>query len=158
MAACSFSSRRGFLGGAGSALAASALVRPAAAHGADGVAPAADSNDAIPFHGFHQGGIETPHQRHIVFASFDLVAEQLSDVTGLLRDWTEAAVRLTRGNAFGLGPRRLTLTFGFGPGMFEKNGHDRYGLKARRPAPLVDLPRFAGDQLDPAQTEGDLCI
>ncbi len=58
----------------------------------------------------------------------------------------------------GLGPRRLTLTFGFGPGLFEKDGQDRYGLRASRPAALVDLPRFNGDQLIAGQSGGDLCI
>ena len=38
------------------------------------------------------------------------------------------------GEAIGLGPARLTLTFGFGPGLFEKDGKDRYGLASRRPA------------------------
>ena len=62
------------------------------------------------------------------------------------------------GEALGLPPRRLTLTFGFGPGLFEKDGHDRYGLKAARPAALVDLPVFPGDQLVAASTGGDLSV
>lgn len=131
---------------------------------------------ALPFFGAHQAGIATPLQTHLVFASFDVTAESRSTLVGLLRDWTEAAARLTAGNlsappgaapseppgdsgeVLGLGPGRLTLTFGFGPGLFEKNGKDRYGLAANRPAALVDLPRFNGDQLDPAYTGGDLCI
>jgi len=174
MSRCPFSSRRGFLGAAGGALAASALAGRAAAAGA--VGGAGGDAERIPFHGPHQGGIETPQQTELLFASFDLVATERSDVVRLLRDWTEAAARLTAGetlgngaadpsappadsgDALGLGPRRLTLTFGFGPGLFEKNGKDRYGLKAKRPAALVDLPRFNGDQLDPAHTGGDLCI
>ena len=50
------------------------------------------------------------------------------------------------------------MTFGFGAGLFEKAGHDRYGLAARRPAALVDLPRFNGDQLTPERSGGDLSI
>jgi deferrochelatase/peroxidase EfeB len=61
-------------------------------------------------------------------------------------------------DALGLGPARLTLTFGFGAGLFQKDGKDRYGLAALRPAALVDLPRFNGDQLIPARTGGDLSI
>ena len=62
------------------------------------------------------------------------------------------------GEALGLQPSRLTLTFGFGPGLFERNGVDRYGLASRRPEALIDLPKFNGDQLVPEKTGGDLCI
>src|ERR1700721_1338463 len=61
-------------------------------------------------------------------------------------------------SALGLSPARLTLTFGFGPGLFVKDGQDRYGLAAKRPAALVDLPRFNGDQLDAARTGGDMSV
>jgi deferrochelatase/peroxidase EfeB len=62
------------------------------------------------------------------------------------------------GEALGLPPARLTVTFGFGPGLFIKHGTNRYGLAARRPAALVDLPKFSGDQLVVAQTGGDLSV
>ena len=62
------------------------------------------------------------------------------------------------GSALGLPPSRLTITFGFGPGLFMKNGVDRYGLAARRPDALVDLPKFNGDQLQPARTGGDISV
>ena len=42
------------------------------------------------------------------------------------------------GEADGLEPARLTLTFGFGAGVFEKDGDDRYGLRTRRPEAFVD--------------------
>ncbi len=42
--------------------------------------------------------------------------------------------------------------------MFEKDGKDRYGLAARPPAALADLPRFNGDQLQPARTGGELSV
>ena len=57
-----------------------------------------------------------------------------------------------------LATSRLTITFGFGPGLFVKDGADRYGLAAQRPEALVDLPRFNGDQLLPAATGGDLSV
>ena len=60
--------------------------------------------------------------------------------------------------ALELGASRLTLTFGFGPGLFVRDGKDRYGLAASRPAALVDLPRFNGDQLATTRTGGDLSI
>jgi deferrochelatase/peroxidase EfeB len=71
-------------------------------------------------------------------------------------DWrTQAADSL---EALGLAPARLTLTFGFGGGLFLKDGKDRYGLASRRPEALVDMPRFVGDQLVEAHTGGDLSI
>jgi deferrochelatase/peroxidase EfeB len=57
-----------------------------------------------------------------------------------------------------LSPARLTLTFGFGAGLFLKDGNDRFGLAQQRPAALVDLPRFPGDQLEEARTGGDISV
>ena len=62
------------------------------------------------------------------------------------------------GEALGLPPARLTVTFGFGAGLFIKDGKDRFGLATRRPDGLVDLPRFVGDQLAEAHTGGDLSV
>lgn len=62
------------------------------------------------------------------------------------------------GEAIDMAPSRLTLTFGFGAGLFVKDGKDRFGLASRRPAALVDLPKFAGDQLVEAHTGGDLSV
>jgi deferrochelatase/peroxidase EfeB len=128
-----------------------------------------------PFFGEHQGGIVTPQQSHTYVAAFDLTTEKRDDVIGLLRAWTDAANRMSRGETakplptddasapdsgdiLGLGAAGLTLTFGFGPGLFTKDGKDRYGVAKNRPAALVDLPRFNGDQLIPQKTGGDLMI
>jgi deferrochelatase/peroxidase EfeB len=62
------------------------------------------------------------------------------------------------GEALDLPPARLTVTFGFGAGLFVKEGKDRYGLAARRPAAFVDMPKFTGDQLAEAHTGGDLSV
>src|SRR4051794_41298248 len=51
----------------------------------------------------------------------------------------------------GLSPSRLTVTFGFGPSLFH-----RFSLT--RPAPLRPLPALPGDELDPARSDGDLCV
>ncbi|MFJ9367117.1 Dyp-type peroxidase [Nocardia sp. NPDC101769] len=61
-------------------------------------------------------------------------------------------------DAWQLGAQRLTLTIGFGAGMFVKDGKDRYGLASKRPTQLVDLPRFPGDQIDQAASHGDLFV
>jgi deferrochelatase/peroxidase EfeB len=63
------------------------------------------------------------------------------------------------GEAIGLPASGLTLTIGFGPTLFTTaDGTDRFGLAGRRPGPLVELPSFPGDQIDPAISGGDLCI
>jgi len=51
----------------------------------------------------------------------------------------------------GLSPARLTVTFGFAPSLFH-----RFALT--RPAPLRPLPALPGDELDPARSDGDLCV
>jgi deferrochelatase/peroxidase EfeB len=129
-----------------------------------------------PFWGEHQAGITTPMQSHTYFMAFDLQTTKREDVIALLKAWTDAAASMTQapvngapaldvegvpkdsGATVGLSPARLTITFGFGPGLFEKDGVDRYGLAARRPAALADLPRFAGDQLVAERTGGDLSV
>lgn len=62
------------------------------------------------------------------------------------------------GEALGLDPQRLTITFGFGVGLFVKDEKDRFGLAVQRPAALVDMPRFVSDQLVEAKTGGDLSV
>ena len=62
------------------------------------------------------------------------------------------------GESLGLSPARLTVTFGFGPALFVKDGADRYELAAQRPSALVDMPRFVGDQLVEGHTGGDLSV
>lgn len=160
------------------ALAAAAV--PTAMHTVAAAAPAASGAAALPaaepFWGKHQAGIATPMQRNSAFMAFDLVTEKREDVIALLRAWTDAAAILTHGPAqadphadpekvpadggdtLGLPAARLTITFGFGPGLFEKDGVDRYGLAKQRPAALADLPRFTGDQLVAERSGGDLSI
>jgi deferrochelatase/peroxidase EfeB len=105
----------------------------------------------IPFHGRHQAGIATPAQTRLYLAAFDVTATARADVRDLLKDWSEAAARITRREK----ASRLTITFGLGPALFAA---DRFGLESKRPAPLADLPAFTGDALDPARSGGDLAI
>ena len=168
-------SRRGLFGAAAALAAVGAsLGTGALAALPEAQAPAAGG--AEPFWGAHQGGIVTPAQLHTYFAAFDLVASKREQVVELLQRWTAAAAQRSAGqpvqaagydadapaadagDLVGLPPSRLTVTFGFGPGLFSKDGVDRYGLAARRPAALVDLPVFPGDQLVEAKTGGDLSV
>lgn len=169
-------SRRGFLGAAAGALGAAALAGTAQATPPRAMrGPGLLAHDVEPFHGAHQGGIATPAQQFLYFATFDVTTDKREELIGLLKAWTEASARLTAGlplageeatdqvptdggSSQGLGPQRLTLTFGFGAGLFSKGGVDRFGLAAHRPEALIDLPKFNGDQLLPEKTGGDLCI
>jgi len=161
-------SRRSFFtaaGGIGLAAAAGAGL------GFAGLGPAArllglGSAGVEKFYGPHQAGIITPQQSHSYFAAFDLTTDKRDEVVSLLRDWTDAAAQMTQGksvkndggDAVGLPPARLTVTFGFGPGLFTQDGKDRYGLASRRPAAFGDLPKFNGDQLIMEKSGGDLSV
>lgn len=167
-------SMRSLIGWGGARLALGA----AAAGGA--VAVARTDHDAAPtagaavaFHGTHQAGIATAVQDRMHFAAFDVKTDDRAEFVAMLKDWTAAARRMTAGKAVGEGaygglaeappddtgealglkPSRLTLTVGFGPSLF-----DRFGLAEQRPEALVDLPQFAGDNLDKARSGGDLCV
>ncbi|MDQ1744247.1 MAG: deferrochelatase/peroxidase EfeB [Pseudonocardiales bacterium] len=163
-------SRRGFLAGALGSAAAVGGVGVLA--GCDPAGPAASRPAVVPFRGAHQAGIATPAQDRLAFAAFDVPGTSRTELVDLLRRWTLAAERMTRGEpvgavdgsehyvpadtgeATGLAAANLTLTIGFGPGLFDS----RFGLAGRRPAALRELPRFAGDELDPRISGGDLCI
>ncbi|WP_246250463.1 iron uptake transporter deferrochelatase/peroxidase subunit [Actinomadura litoris] len=178
-AAVSRMSRRRMLGFGGASL----LVGAAAGAGLDRVAVAEEDDDpaaggAVPFHGAHQAGIATPVQDRLHFAAFDVTTGDRAKLVRMLKDWTAAAAAMTAGRpvgqgatggpavappddtgeAEGLPPSRLTLTIGFGPSLFAKDGKDRFGIGARRPPALVDLPHFPGDNLDPARSGGDIAV
>jgi deferrochelatase/peroxidase EfeB len=167
--------RRTFLAGAGGlglALGAGGARLEAAA----AASPAEPSAGIVAFHGDRQAGIATPPQDHLTFAAFDLVATRRSEVADLMQTWTAAAARLSAGlpasplgddllappsdtgETVGTGAASLTLTFGFGPGLFVSGEQDRYGLAQLRPRELAELPAFAGDELDPARGGGDLAV
>jgi deferrochelatase/peroxidase EfeB len=156
--------------GAGAGLGRAVGVPPAEAAGTDALAA------PVAFYGRHQAGIATPQQSQLAFASFDLTTSSRPALRRLLERWTEAAAALTAGRpsraeppgseqvasdpgeAVGLPPSRLTLTFGFGPTLFERHGRDRFGLSRRRPRLLAPLPAFPGDRLDAGRSGGDLCV
>lgn len=124
----------------------------------------------VPFHGEHQAGITTAPQTHLHLVAFDVDVTTAAQLRDLLATWTAGAERLTQGatppgpagdrswrdsgEAAGHRHGRLTVTLGLGPGVFG----ERLGLGERRPADLTRLPAFDGDDLDPARSDGDLCL
>ncbi|MFN8190768.1 MAG: iron uptake transporter deferrochelatase/peroxidase subunit [Nocardioidaceae bacterium] len=172
-------SRRGFIGGtaatvgaAGGFLAGRSVLR--------GDEPAAATPRSHALCGEHQPGITTEAQDRLHMVAFDVITDSRDELVAMLQAWTAAADRMMRGEgagpvgpvdgaydappddtgeAIGLPSSRLTITVGFGPGLFrDAGGRDRFGLADRRPAALRDLPHFPGDVLDPATCGGDLCV
>ena len=176
-------SRRGLIGGGAAAAGVASGFATGARYGEAQADPAGSNEPAAatyPFRGRRQAGIVTPAQDRLHFAAFDVTTRSRAALVSLLKAWTVAAERMTQGlpagpvgptegaplvppddtgEAIGLSPGGLTITFGFGPGLFrDERGRDRFGLADRQPDALRDLPHFAGDQLDPARSRGDLCV
>jgi deferrochelatase/peroxidase EfeB len=132
--------------------------------------------NAVAFNGPRQAGIATPPPEFMTFAAFDLTSGSIDDLRGLLQEWSVAAAALTKGQphqvgsdvpgvpgsdpgeADGLGPASLTITVGFGPSLFGVGGPDRFRLRSRRPSAMTQLPVFQGESIDPARSNGDLCV
>jgi deferrochelatase/peroxidase EfeB len=132
-----------------------------------------EGTGSVPFYGEHQAGIGTAAQDRLHFAAFDLLSEDPAELRELMRAWTVAAAQASAGEmvgnvndvdlappddtgeTVGLLPSRLTVTFGFGPSLFEKPG---LGLVAKRPAALRPLPPLPGDEINAAESGGDICV
>lgn len=171
--------RRRFLGGVGAAGGALALAGSGLTACGDGKSTTATSSEStriaaqtVAFRGSHQAGVVTPVQDRLVFAAFDVTTQDRNQLADLLERWTEAAENLTAGKlmpggmsapdvpsadtgeAYGLPPANLTITIGFGPSLFD----GRFGLAAKKPKALAALPRFPRDEIQPAISNGDLCL
>ena len=136
---------------------------------------AVDLSVSYPFYtGFHQAGVETPPQRHCVYMTFDIVpGTTQQELKVLFAQWSAGIAQMMAGlpigsvqpsqgdtppvdtgEAYGLAPSSLTVTLGLGPGVFD----ERFGLAAKRPKLLADLPQLPSDALVPATTGGDLSL
>jgi len=159
--------RRTFLGRTASVAAAGVVLGPPAATAEEGGLATPSLALRIPFEGPHQAVVATPRQPHAVFIAFDAITDSRADLADAVRLLSVRARFLTAGgtppvtegipaDSGILGPTfppdRLTVTIGLGASLFD----DRYGLAARRPAPLVAMRTFPNDQLDPAECHGDL--
>ncbi|HYU85361.1 MAG TPA: Dyp-type peroxidase domain-containing protein, partial [Kribbellaceae bacterium] len=118
----------------------------------EGEPSAAVALESVPFHAPRQAGIVTPAQDRLHFVAFDIdPSSKRDDLVRLLKEWTEAAARMTAGHdvgehgavdgapdappedtgeALGLPPSRLTLTVGIGehPGA-EADGQGEPGRR-----------------------------
>jgi deferrochelatase/peroxidase EfeB len=176
-------SRRGLLGlaGVGGAGAVAGIAAGLLGHDAlaAAAAPPAADDSVIPFFGDRQAGITTAAQDRLHMAAFDVTTNNRAALIELLKDWTAAAEAMTSGRTTGttgavdgpydappedtgealdLNAGRLTITFGFGASLFEKDGKARFGLDGKRPDALIDLPHFPGDALEPTRTGGDIVV
>jgi len=172
-------SRRALLGAFG---AGAVVVAGAGAAGAAIISreePASPDSLSYPFYGPVQQGISTPMQDTLHFAALDVTTQSREALIAMLKSWTLAAAAMTQGRpvgrfgaegnydappedtgeAIGLPPSGLTITFGFGPTLFRTtDGRDRFGLASQQPTILHQLPHFPRDMIDPAISNGDLCI
>ncbi|AOS62079.1 Dyp-type peroxidase [Actinoalloteichus hymeniacidonis] len=157
--------RRFLLGGAVAGVGAAAAIGldygiNRAAESTPSAAPPRNGDEVVPFHGTHQAGIDTDAQAHATFVGLDLNADTDADaLRRLMRILTDDAARLTQGEQaladsepeLAMAPARLTVTFGFGPGLVALAGGDR-------PTWLASLPAFETDRLQPEFSDGDLLI
>jgi dye decolorizing peroxidase len=157
-------SRRSLLtrtGYAGAGAAAGAAAAVAAGRHLWTAAPAAAAQlgtATIAFHGARQAGVTTVPPAHAAFVAFTLhVGTDRKAIARMLRLLSDDAARLTRGEP-ALGdtdatlatlPARLTVTFGFGPGLYAAAG---------LPPAVSDLPAFSIDRLERAWSGGDLLL
>jgi len=114
----------------------------------------------VPFFGVHQAGVDTAAQAHGIFLGLDLREDvDREGLTRLMRILTDDAARLTQGlpaladsePELALSPARLTITFGFGPGLVAR-------AAGAGPSWLAPLPAFRVDQLRPEFSDGDLLV
>ena len=122
----------------------------------DGGSSASAESDVEPFHGTYQAGIVTPQPKYLQFGSLDVTATGKAGLRDLMRSLTATAADLTAGKSGSeaFDPARLTITFGLGASVFDS----RFGIAARRPPALVDMPGFPHDRLEPDLTGGDIGV
>lgn len=114
----------------------------------------------VDFHGRHQAGIADATPTHAAFLAFDLSSVTTKgNLAAIMRAWTDLGRRLAVGDAssdpslisLGSEPALFTMTVGIGGAALDQLG-------IARPAPLVDLPEFRGDRLDPDSSDGGIFL
>jgi deferrochelatase/peroxidase EfeB len=124
-----------------------------------------------PFDGPHQAGILTPAPAQATLVALDSLAPDRRTLEEALRALSQRARELTVGGPITLleiddppadsgilgpvnDPDALTVTIAFGASLFD----ERYRLAAQRPRELIEMPTFSIDDLDPAQSHGDVLV
>lgn len=150
------------VGAAGGAAVATSRTAGAESDTLADAAVAAFATATVDPYGAHQAGIATPMQSNASFVAFTLAPGiDQAALTRLMKLWTDDIVRLTSGRpalADGVpelspDPASLTITVGFGPGVFAIPG-----LENARPAWLAPLPPISTDRLAPEWSGGDLIV
>ncbi len=163
-------SRRAFLAGAGG------MAVGAGAFGVGWAAGAATGEPAdgglLSFRGPHQVGITThPAPARGLMAAFTVLARDRAHLEEMFRELSDEIEGLMGGRPIAvrdpaypptdsgiLGPDPtpddLSVVVSVGASLFD----DRYGLAARRPRELVEMPFLANDRLDPDRSHGDLLL
>ncbi len=125
----------------------------------------------IPFDGLHQEGILTPAPAQATFAAFDSIVPDRLSLIEALQALSQRARQLVVGGTIPLlevddpppdsgvlgpynAPDALTVTIAFGATLFD----GRYGLRRLKPQALRTMPTFPVDELDPAQSHGDVLL
>lgn len=138
-----------------------------ASSGPAGVARPAEAialfgKDTVGFYGEHQAGILTGQQAHGTLIGLNLRPGVGPDqVKAMLQMLTDDAANLTQGQKpltalepdIAANPARLTITLGFGRGLFTAIGKPH-----AIPPALASLPAFKTDQLDPKWGQTDLVL
>ncbi|MCB1254636.1 MAG: Dyp-type peroxidase, partial [Austwickia sp.] len=118
--------------------------------------------DKIGFYGDHQAGILTGQQAHGVFVGLNLrPGSGVDQVRTMLQMLSDDVAHLVAGEKpltalepdIAANPARLTVTFGFGRGLFAA-----IGKPAAMPPALATLPAFSTDKLEPAWGQTDLVL
>lgn len=121
-------------------------------------APVDTGTATVAFHGPRQAGIAQDPPAHAAFVAFTLAAGADRRALGrMMRLLTDDAARLARGvpalgdteATLAVLPARLTVTFGFGPGLYRVAGGK---------SPVADLPAFTIDRLEKRWSGGDLLV
>ena len=95
-----------------------------------------------------QPGVLDSQQEHLDIIFLSATTSNHSILPGTLQRLSEDATRLMEQHV----ASELTVTIGFGSGFV-----DKFSPK-RRPQALCSMPRFEGDEYDPAETQADLVV